>query len=171
MWKAEPAPPSGPPPLTLLAAMGIAIAGAAVSVVFDVWLIVLNPGYAALLSLEFLILNLILVALNIWFLVGMWHQEEWAWRAAFALVVMGAALDFFGVISPFIPWGDFGLVYLGWIPAPIIDWVANLVPFWNWVHLVVIQVPILALLWLTPSRRWVGIETHIDRLHDRVSRS
>ena len=95
-----------------------------------------------------------------------------AWRAAFALVVMGAAFDCFLVLSPYIQYGDFGgLLYLLWVVGSKADWVANVTLVWSWVHLVVIQAPILVLLWLTPSRQWVGIKTRIDRLHDRVSRS
>lgn len=171
MWKAEPAPPSEPPPLTILAAMGIALGGALLSAASDYWLLAQNPGWIAFLSPLFLVFNLGLVALNIWFLVGMWHQEEWALRAAFAMVVMGAAFDCFSVIYPYLLFGDFGFLYFLWLAASKADWMANVILTWSWVHLVVIQAPILVLLWLTPSRQWVGIETPIDRLRDRVSRS
>src|SRR5450759_1989749 len=69
---ADPAPWSGPPPLAILVAMGIAIGGAAVSAAFDLWAVVVGHPYMSLLVQLFVICNLILVALNTWFLSAMW---------------------------------------------------------------------------------------------------
>ena len=70
---ADPAPWSGPPPLAILVAMGIAIGGAAVSAAFDLWAVVVGHPYMSLLVQLFVIFNLILVALNTWFLSAMWQ--------------------------------------------------------------------------------------------------
>ncbi len=51
---------------------------------------------------------------------------------------------------------DFGAVYLVTLVAPNVEWPVSLALVWLWVHLVVIQVPILVLLWAAPSRRWFG---------------
>ena len=171
MWKAEPAPRSGRPPLTIVAAMGIAIGGAVVSAAFDLWLVVLNPPYFGALSQLYLVLNLVRVALNVGFLVGMWHQAVWAWRAAFTLVVIGAIVDMFGFVLPFtLVFPDYGFLYIGGILAVDADSLTVLT-IGAWVHLVVIQVPILALLWRTSSRRWVGIGTSTEGIHDGMQRS
>jgi hypothetical protein len=177
VWKAEPAPPSpsGRPPLTILAAMGIAIGGAAVSSAFFFWIGRQYPVYLSALTLYYLLPHLIGLALNIWFLIGMWHQAEWAWRAAFTLVAIGAVFDFFAFALPVVLYlllySTYDLVYLGGLLAPNANNSFAQFTIGAWIHLVVIQVPILVLLWRTSSRRWVGIETPGDGLQDRISRS
>ena len=147
------------PPLTILVAMGIAIGGAAVSSALDLWLSIASPPYPGLVEPLFSIINLALVVLNLWLLVGMWRHSEWAWGAAVALVVMGAVLDAGGVALSYFELGNLGgLFYLGRILAPAVDW-SGVALLSSWVHLIVIQVPILVLLQLAPSRRWVGIDS------------
>ncbi len=147
------------PPLTILVAMGIAIGGAAVSSALDLWLSPSIPTYLGLPEPLFSIFNLALVALNLWLLVGMWRHSEWAWGAALALVVIGALLDAGGVVFPYFEFGDLGgFIYLGRMVAPAVDWSVATV-FLSWIHLIVIQVPILVLLQVAPSRRWVAIDS------------
>jgi hypothetical protein len=167
---AVPAPWSGPPPLAILLAMGIGIGGAAASAAFDLRLAALNQPYLGFLAQGFSIFNLILVALNGWFLYGMWHRAEWAWRATFTLVVMGAVFDLFGFVTPYLVFADYGVPYFVDVAAPNIDWVVNVTLVWDWVHLVVIQGPILVLLWLIPSRQWVGIDSPNVHIHDQMRR-
>jgi len=169
---ADPAPWSGPPPLPLLVAMGVAIGGAAVSAAFDLWFAVVGESYMGFLVQLFVIFNVILVALNAWFLYGMWHRAEWAWRAAFTMVVIGAVFDFFGVVFPLLPFFDFGgILYLVEFVAPNADWLPRAALVWSWVHLAVIQGPILVLLWFTSSRQWVGIDSPSVRIHDLMRRA
>jgi hypothetical protein len=169
---ADPAPWAGPPPPAILVAMGIAIGGAAASSAFDLWFVRVGVLYGGLWAPLFVIFNVILVALNTWFLFGMWHRAEWAWRAAFTMVVIGAVFDFSGVVAPLYPFFDFGgVLYLVDFVAPRADWLPRAVLVWSWVHLVVIQAPILVLLWLTPSRQWVGIDSPAVRIHDQMRRS
>ena len=152
------------PPLTILVAMGIAIGGAVVSSALDLWLIVVKPPSVGEIALLYLIFNLGRVGLNIWFLVGMWAQGQWAWRAAFTLVVMGAVFDFWAFALPFTAvYPDFGLFYVGQLAAPNADSYAQLT-IGAWVHVVVIQAPILLLLWRTSSRHWVGMTTRAARI-------
>ena len=90
-------------------------------------------------------------------LVGIWRQSEWAWGTALAFVVMGTLLDGAGVTFPYLEFGEFGgFLSLGQAVAPTIDWFGAGF-LWSWVHLIVIQVPILVLLQAGSSRRWVGI--------------
>jgi len=147
------------PPLTILVAMGIAIGGAAVSSSLDLWLSLTYPTYLGLLEPLFSIFNLALVVLNLWLLVGIWRHSEWAWGAALALVVMGAVLDAGGVALSYFELGNLGgFIYLGRMLAPAVDW-NGVTLLSSWIHLIVIQVPILVLLQLAPSRRWVGIDS------------
>ena len=171
VWRAEPARTAGPPSLTILAGMVIAIGGAAVSAGLDFWLFVRDPTYLDGREPLFSIVNLSLVALSILFLVGMWHHAKWAWRAAFALAVIGAVLDCVGVVFFYLEFGNFGgITYFGSMVAPNLNWgTAGL--FWPWVHLVAIEALILALLWHASSRRWVGIETSDHRSDDLMRRS
>lgn len=168
---ADPAPWSGPPPLAILVAIGIAMGGAAASAAFDLWLAALNDPYLGFLAKGFSIFNLILVGLNAWFGYGMWHRAEWAWRATFTLVVMGAVFDFFGFVLPYLVFADFGVPYFVDVAAGNVDWVVNVTLVWGWVHLVVVQGPILVLLWLTASRQWVGIDSPSLPIHDLMRRS
>jgi hypothetical protein len=166
---AAPEPWSGPPPPAILVAMGIAIGGAALSAAFDLWFVVVGKPYMGLVVQLFVIFNVILVALNTWFLYHMWHRAECAWRAAFTMVVAGAVFDFFGVVVPLLPFFDFGgVLYLVVLLAPHADWLPRTVLAWSWVHLAVIQAPILVLLWLTASRQWVGIDSPSVRIHDQM---
>jgi hypothetical protein len=156
--------------------MGIAIGGAAASAAasaaFDLWFVVVAVPNMGLLAQFFVIFNIILVALNTWFLYGMWHRDESAWRAAFTMVVIGAVFDFFGVVVPLLPVFDFGgILYLVDFVAPHVDWLPRAVSASSWVHLVVIQAPILVLLWLAPSRQWVGIDSPALHVHDQMRRS
>jgi hypothetical protein len=167
----DPAPWSGPPPLAIVVAMGIAIGGAAASAAFDLWLGALNAPYLGFLAHAFSVFNVILLVLNAWFLYGMWHRAEWAWRATFTLVVVGAVFDFFGFVTPYFVFADYGVPYFVDVAAPNVDWVGNVSLVWGWVHLVVIQGPILVLLWLTPSRQWVGIDSPSVSIHDQMRRS
>jgi hypothetical protein len=138
--------------------MGIAIGAAAVGSVLDFWLVLRNPTYLDGLEPQFAIVNLSLVALNVLFLVGMWRQAKLAWGAAVAVVVLGAISDAGGVfLSPYLEFGNFG---------GVLNLVASVAPSGNWlevgllsswVHLVVIQVPILALLIAPSSRRWFDV--------------
>jgi hypothetical protein len=165
---AAPEPWSGPPPLAIPMAMSIGIGGAAASAALDLRLAALNVPYFSFLALGFSIFNLILLALNAWLLYGMWHRAEWAWRATFTLVVMGAVFDFFVFVSPYLVFADYGVPYFVDVAAPNVDWLLNVTLVWDWVHLVVVQVPILVLLWLTPSRQWVGIDSPTVRIHDQM---
>ncbi len=159
-------------PLTILAAMDIAIGGAAVSTALDLWLFALDPTYLYGLEPWFAIFNLSLVALNVWFLVGMWRQSEWAWGGALALVVVGAVVDGAGFVSPYVEFGDFGgFLSFVWMVAPELVGFAGGILVSPWAHLVLIQAPTLALLWLKPSRRWVGIGTPAARVYDWMRRS
>jgi hypothetical protein len=166
----DPAPWSGPPPLAIPMAMSIAIVGAAASAGFDLWVGDLNQPYFGSLAHAFSIFNVILLVLNAWFLYGMWHRAEWAWRATFTLVVMGAVFDFLGFAMPYLVYADFGVPYLVDVLAPNVDWVSNMSLAWGWVHLVVIQGPILVLLWLRPSRQWVGIDSPSVAILDEMRR-
>jgi hypothetical protein len=166
----DPAPWSGPPPLAIRLAMGIAIGGAGASAICDLWLGAQNVPYFSFLAHAFSIVNVIFVVLNGWFLYGMWHRAEWAWRAAVTLVVMGAVFDFFVFVTPYLVFADFGVPYFVDVAAPNVDWVVNLTLVWGWVHLVVIQGPILVLLWLIPSRQWVGIDSPAVHIHDLMRR-
>jgi hypothetical protein len=159
-------PTSERPPVTILVATGIAIGGAAASSVLDLWLVVVNPSYLDGVERLFAIFNLGLVVLNVWFLVGMKHQAQWAWGVMYALVVAGTVLDGIGGMYPYFEFGDFGgVLELGRAVAPNVDWFGGGL-FWSWVHLIVIQVPILALLSLQASRRWMGIDTPVAGLDD-----
>ena len=152
----EPAPAAPRPPLTVLAAMSIAIGGAAVSSAFSLWFVALNVQQMGGLAVDFAIFNLSLLALNAWFLYEMWQGVGWVWRATYVLVVVGAVFDAIGVGIPPLMYVDFGAVYLVTLVAPNVEWPVSLALVWLWVHLVVIQVPILVLLWAAPSRRWFG---------------
>jgi hypothetical protein len=88
------------------------------------------------------------------------------------MVVIGAVFDFFGVMAPFLPVFDFaGVLYFMEFVAPHVDWLPRAVLVWSWVHLFVIQGPILVLLWLIPSRQWVGIDSPAVRIHDLMRRT
>jgi hypothetical protein len=157
------APAAERPPFTILVAMGIAIGGAAATSALDFWLVVTDPSYLDGLERIFAILNLSLVALSVALLVGMWRQAELAWGGTYALVVMGAVLDGIGALFPYVEFGNFGgVLQLGSIVARNIDWLSAGL-FWSWVHLIVIQAPILVLLSLKTSRRWVGIDVPVVR--------
>jgi hypothetical protein len=135
--------------------MGIAIGGAAIGSILDFRLFADHPTYLDGLEPLFAIVNLSLVALSVLLLVGMWRQAKLAWGAALAVVVMGAVLDAGGVfLSPYLEFGNFGgVLYLVAIAAPSGNWLeVGLLS--SWVHLVVIQAPILALLIAPSSRRW-----------------
>jgi hypothetical protein len=145
------------PPMTILVAMGIAIGGAAVGSALDFWLGVLNADRFGGLLLMFLIIKLTLVALNVLFLWGMRRREQWAWRAASNLVVARVAFDCLSLVLPYLWLYDLEYPYLAWQLARSTGWLLRTPQFWILVHLLVIQAPILVLLRLKPSRRWVGI--------------
>jgi hypothetical protein len=139
--------------------MAIAIGGAAVSAVASLWMAGQNPYDMGSAALGFAVYNLALVALNGWFLQAMWRGASWAWRAAFVLVIVGAIFDVVGVLLPPLVFVDVGALYIASRVAPAAGWLAEITFFWVWVHLIAIQVPILVLLRLAPSRRWLGVDT------------
>jgi hypothetical protein len=153
----EPARPSGPPPLTIRIAMAIAIGGAAASVAASLWMAAQNPYDMGSAALGFAAFNLALVGLNIWFYHAMSHGATWAWRATFVLVIVGVVFDVIGVVLPPFVFIDIGALYIAARVAPDAGWLAEITFFWVWVHLIVIQVPILVLLQLSPTRRWLGL--------------
>jgi hypothetical protein len=150
----QPARWTGRPPWTILAAMGIAISGAAVGSALNLWF-----ANTALPGKQFGIFELGLVAVNGWFLYAMWRGAQWAWRAVYVLVVLGILFDAVGVVLLPYVYADFGALYLIWLLAPNADWLGSLVHLWPWMHLVAIQVPILVLLQAGPSRRWIGLDS------------
>jgi hypothetical protein len=135
--------------------MGMAIGGSAVSSAFSLWFVRLPDGYGSW-ALGFAIYNLSLLALNAWFLYEMWQGARWAWQAAYALIVVGAIFDFVSVFPPLLYVVDFAAIYLAAVVAPHAEWLANLALVWLWIHLIVIQVPLLVLLRAAPSHRWFG---------------
>jgi hypothetical protein len=70
--------------------------------------------------------------------------------------------------TPYLVFADYGVPYFVDVAAPNIDWVVNLTLVWDWVHLVVIQGPILVLLSLIPSRQWVGLDSPNVLIHDQM---
>jgi hypothetical protein len=154
---AQPARSTGRPPRTILAAMCLAIGGASVSSAVSLWFVALNSDRIGSLAVGFAIFHLSLLALNVGFLYQMWHGIEWVWRAAYMLVIVGAVFDAVGVfITPLI-YVDFAAYFVA-MAAPN-ESPANLVLVWHWIHLIVIQVPILVLLRAVPSRGWFGSGT------------
>lgn len=151
-----PATVTSRPPFFVLAAMGIAIGGAAVSSALSLWFAAINVQGTRDLAVDFAIFNLSLVALNTYFLYAMWHGASWAWRAMYVLVVAGAVLDVIGVFVPPLFYVDFGAAYLAATVWPTAGWLTAVTPVWLWVHVVFIQAPILLLLRSAPARQWFG---------------
>ncbi len=134
--------------------MGIAIGGAAVSSGLCAWFAVRYPGVGGPITTDFLIYNLILVALNGRLLYAMWRHEKWAWTAALVLVGIGAIFDLIGVAMPPLVFVAYGALYLVAIWAPHVDWLASVAQYWLLVHVIVIQVPILVLQRAASTRQW-----------------
>ena len=80
--------------------MGIAPGGAATSSVLCAWFAVTYAGVGGPIPTDFLIYNLILVALNGRLLLAMWGRKEWganSWVAAVALFWLWVQLLFIQV--------------------------------------------------------------------------
>lgn len=140
------------PPKTVVAAMGIAIGGAVSSAAFSQWVIATDQNSSHEPATYSLIVGLGLVFLNAGLLYAMSLHQRWAWGLTCALVILGGIVELL-VFTPLAY--RIGYLFLFLSPVWMLGGKAGLTwSTWLWVHVAVVQVPILVLLLAPSSRRW-----------------
>jgi hypothetical protein len=140
------------PPTTVLAAMGIAIGGAVLSAGFLQWVIATDQSSSHEPATYSLIADFGLVFLNAGLLYAMSLHQRWAWGLTCALVIVGGIVELL-VFTPVAYRIGYLLLFLS--PALALGGTAGITwSTWLWVHVAVVQVPILVLLLAPSSRRW-----------------
>ena len=159
-------------PLALKAAMGIAIGGAAFSTLACIWLALSPPicpfSACAPQGLMLALYNAALVAVNALLLFRMLHGSRRAWNIAMVLVALGAIADVVVQMTYALVIVTMGATNLLFEIGQVFNlsryaWYVNGLTYdptfglpYNWmvVHLVVIQLPIVILLWVgRPPRK------------------
>jgi hypothetical protein len=140
------------PPRTVLVAMGIALGGALLTAAFSEW-VILTDQYLHDMANYWLIVGLGLVFLNAGLLYAMSLHQRWAWGLTCALVIVGGIVDLL-VFTPLEYRIGYGFLFLS--PTWMLGTQAALT--WLWVHVALVEVPILALLLAPSSRRWFVVD-------------
>ncbi len=140
------------PPRTVLAAMGIAIGGAVLAAAFSLWVIATDQSSSHEPATYSLIAGIGLVFLNAVLLYAMSLHQRWAWGLTCALVILGGIVELL-VFTPLAYRVGYGFLLLSpvWMLGGKVGFTWST---WLWVHVAVVQVPILVLLLAPSSRRW-----------------
>jgi hypothetical protein len=167
-------PASREMPRTLLVAMSIAMGGGVASLVLAAWIGTELSSVSSVAAFFFLF-NLAIVGINAGVLAGMRRRSRRAWTTAVVLVLVGSLFDavewltlattlsqstdanglgtaaMIAAPALLISLGVAVVLLLMNLPLGVIETLSN-----NWlgIHLLVIQLPILVLLLVSPSRSW-----------------
>jgi hypothetical protein len=141
--------------------MFIAIGSAAVSAAVCVWFFtqsMCDTGFCDFIgstAVTFLLFNAVVTAVNWWLFVAMRRRSQPAWKVAVTLVALGSLVDLVGQVTGWLIVVNVGAFYIAAVIDPTLHSpLVGLSFWWLIVHMLVIQVPILALLLAPSTRQW-----------------